>query len=393
MFWGLVVAALGLGALSLLLPAPQMPAPPPPSDVTRAAPEQGGPAPDAALRPDPPEAPAAPEATGLAPTTTPGTLIPQAAEAPAATPVPGQDAAPSAGPLPSAGARPLVDGDPSAGTAPSAGAVPMGEALPSNDALPDSGAVASPGAARQSSLFNSGQERGQARGQATGPGAGQATGQVTGQATGPDAGQATGLVTGQGAGTGTIPFVTPAAPEGQQAGPVLSVILLDLGLDPDGRAEVMAADIPLTFALSPDAEGAGAAAEAYVAAGHEVIVFAPDLAGETDIASLMARLPGASGIMAHSLPEGLAPVLAEAGLGFVGTEGAGRTIFRSLRARDSAAARIRILDRAALVAAQQGGAIVLADTDEGTLATLRDWAATGARAGAVTLAPLSAVQP
>ena len=207
------------------------------------------------------------------------------------------------------------------------------------------------------------------------------------------------------------------------ASPMLAIVLLDA----EDRAlaapqsALDALDLPLTFALAPDAAGAGARAAALRAAGHEVALD-PDgpvdgaTAQDVEVAlgGARAAVPGAVALVDDGPerfgtdPEALAavlPALAAAGLGLVTPPGglgaavadarrAGVPAVAAYRVMDGAGERpeviARYLDRATFEAAQAGPVVVLGRATADTVAGIALWAS-GDRAASVSVAPLSAV--
>ncbi|MCK0166463.1 divergent polysaccharide deacetylase family protein [Jannaschia sp. S6380] len=203
--------------------------------------------------------------------------------------------------------------------------------------------------------------------------------------------------------------------------PRLSIVLIhdpDLGVDIQSLA---ALEFPVTFALDPTLPGAEAAAKAYRAAGHEVVLRGEALspggsAQDIEVAFTAARaaVPQALGVL--DTPEGgfardrdaldaLLRPLSEAGMGFVaypeglnsGVTRARRegvsatTLYRELDAEDERAPVItRYLDRATFEAVQDGAAVVVGRTSPETITALYSWRL-GARAETVAPAPLSTV--
>jgi uncharacterized protein len=209
--------------------------------------------------------------------------------------------------------------------------------------------------------------------------------------------------------------------ENPEARPLLAVILIDDGIDPEERAILAQLPFPVTFAVDPVRPDAGAVAQSYRDAGKEVVMLAsaiPPGATASDLEvtfqSHFAAVPQAVAVI--DLPEGgfqnnrllaqqVVSILSVDGYGLVTFDrglnaaeqvalsaGLGHSrVFRLLDAEDEDPAAIRRhLDRAVFRAAQEDVVIVVGSGREETVAGLLEWRMEG-RADAVALAPVSAV--
>ena len=207
--------------------------------------------------------------------------------------------------------------------------------------------------------------------------------------------------------------------------PRMAVVLLDEGTMPDAVAAVTALPRPVTVAIDPARSDAAAAMAAYRAAGIEVMALMrlPAGAEPTDVAvtyeGLFALLPEAIGlidtgegglqksgpareqVLAQLAAEGRGALVAAGGLNTVARAAAQSGVALAVidRSLDAAGASDdamrRTLDRTAFSARQesgagQGGAVLLGEMTEPTLAALTDWF--GQREAAqVEIAPVSAI--
>ncbi|MEL6531869.1 MAG: hypothetical protein AAFQ06_02405 [Pseudomonadota bacterium] len=193
-----------------------------------------------------------------------------------------------------------------------------------------------------------------------------------------------------------IPFDAPAG------SPRLAVILRDTGADP---LDLSGLDLPLTLAIDPALPDAMARAEAYRAAGQEVLIYAGDLTPEGLTAAVEA-VPMALGFLeaARQDPRRLRAIeadLAASGRALIvparglnaavrGAQEAGQ-IAASLDAQALTPSELaRALERAALRAEREGRALLEAPASDAVIEDLALWAE-GARGSRVTLAPVSAV--
>ncbi len=214
-------------------------------------------------------------------------------------------------------------------------------------------------------------------------------------------------------------FAAPFGPAETRA--LLAVILID---EPDSAidlATLTGLSFPVAFAVDALHPDAADRAQAYRAAGFEVVMFGAFLidgatAQDTEeaVGAVLALVPEAVALLDtpdHRI-QGDRPVLdatvaalAETGHGLVafprGLNAAeqsaaragvpGATVFRMLDASGETAPGItRSLTRAAFAAAQEGGVVVVGHTRPATVTALSSWAL-GDRSEVVALAPLSAV--
>ncbi|WP_071673367.1 divergent polysaccharide deacetylase family protein [Nioella nitratireducens] len=213
-----------------------------------------------------------------------------------------------------------------------------------------------------------------------------------------------------------------AAPfDAAETRPLMAVILIDDESFPLGRDVLTRFDFPVTFAIDPRRPDAAEAAQAYRAAGFEVVMMAdvlleettpdevPDLLhggfdmvpeavavldtpaqaiqGRRDVLETVVEDLASSGHGLVAYPRGLN--MAEQAAGRAGVPAA--TLFREIDGdRERATVITRYLDRAAFAAAQEGTAIVVGHTYSDTVTALFSWAL-GTRSSEVALAPLSAV--
>lgn len=231
------------------------------------------------------------------------------------------------------------------------------------------------------------------------------------------------------AGDGTVAAVAPLPPlernaepfENPEGRPLVAVVIEDIGEDGIGSDRLAALDLPVTIALDPTVPGVSERAEAYRAAGKEVVMLATGLprgATASDVAvsfeSHFRALPQSLAVVDLAIggfqndrirAQQVVGLLADAGYGLLthdrGLNAAaqiaerdgvsGARIFRLLdgEAEDELTVR-RYLDRAAFRAAQTGQVTVYGQSRPETMAALLGWAMEG-RGATVTLAPLSAV--
>ena len=210
-----------------------------------------------------------------------------------------------------------------------------------------------------------------------------------------------------------------AAFENPDAKPLMSVVLMQVGGRPadDVLAQI---DFPLTFAVDPASPGAAEAAAFYRSAGFEVVMLVslPKSAAPSDVEvtfqTYMQRLPQAVAVLdapgggiqsSRDMVKQVVDILKDTGHGLVtyprglntarqiaDREGvANKLVFRAFDAAgETPAVMRRFLDQAAFRAGQEGGVIMVGQTQPDTLAALIEWSQ-GGRAGSVILAPLSAV--
>lgn len=216
-----------------------------------------------------------------------------------------------------------------------------------------------------------------------------------------------------------LPIVWQAAAKFENVAglPPVAIILIDDGSLPMGVQIVASLGMPVTVALDPTAPDAAGSAAAYHAAGVEVAALAalPGGATPTDavvaLQASFATLPGAVALVDAGGNVSASRELAQAVLGWLGPEGRGfawlasgtdqavraadevsvpsRAILRDLDGNGQEEGVIRrFLDNAPMRARQDGAAVLLARLRPETVNALSLWSAT-ARAGSVTLAPLS----
>ncbi len=368
---GLVVAGLGLGAASYLVPA----------RVTAPS-VQSAPAPEAAA----PEA-VAPEVAvpEVAEQTAPASAQTEAQPAPPALPQVEPATEPAADPAAEASAEPepapapseaLLDPAPEQSTGAKVATPPQpGDALQtptiSADPAPDATALDAPSLARP---------------------------------------------------LGATPLQAFAAPFAGAGGkPLFAIVLLDTGAVDIDRAVWASLPLPVSFAVDPESPTAAEAMALYRAAGKEVIILPTSLpAGaqasdvETSLAAYQAMLPESVAVMSDPVSgfqddRELASLVVPA----IGAQGRGVLLFdkglnsaAQIAQRDgipyamiskmidtggeSVTVMRRYLDRAVFKAAQDGATVVMGQTLPGTLSALTEWSLEG-RAGDVTLAPISAL--
>ncbi|MEJ6388950.1 divergent polysaccharide deacetylase family protein [Gymnodinialimonas ulvae] len=223
--------------------------------------------------------------------------------------------------------------------------------------------------------------------------------------------------------SGDLPAIEAfAAPfDASETRPLLAVILIDEPDSPIELSTLTGLSFPVAFAVDALHPDAADRAQAYRAAGFEVVMLGSMLvdgatARDTEVAVGAARVVVPEAVALLDTPDhriqGDRPVLdatvamlAETGQGLVafprGLNAAeqsalragvpGATVFRMLDDADDTAPRItRALTRAAFTAAQEGGVVVVGHTRPDTVTALVSWALSD-RSEAVALAPLSAV--
>ena len=195
--------------------------------------------------------------------------------------------------------------------------------------------------------------------------------------------------------------------------PRLGLILFDPAEDAEAEAAILALPVPVSVALPPFAEDAPRRAQAYAAAGHEVLLSLetiPALAVATDLEVLFAAwiedFPDALGVIdppsgdarrGRSLAPALIPLLSDLELALVASERglspllstarqggvAHLGIYRSLDAAEGDAAALgRILERVAFEALRHDRLAVIARADDPeTRAALATWLATAGSGG------------
>lgn len=211
-----------------------------------------------------------------------------------------------------------------------------------------------------------------------------------------------------------IPFENPAGL------PLLAVVLVDDGSLPHEAVALSGIPFPITVALDPSLPDAKDRAEAYRAAGLEVVAMPrlPEGARPEDVEvtyeAAFSALPQAVAVLdagqgglqaARSVTDQAMANLGAAGRGLLtnsrglnmaarAAEAAGvpsATVYRDLDDEDQDARTIRrFLDQAAFRARQQSGVVLLGHIRPDTISALILWG-TAERAGQVALAPLSAV--
>ena len=221
---------------------------------------------------------------------------------------------------------------------------------------------------------------------------------------------------------GAPPLQAFAAPFAGAGGkPLFAIVLLDTGAADIDRAVWASLPLPLSFAVDPESPTAAEAMALYRAAGKEVIILPTSLpAGaqasdvETSLAAYQAMLPQSVAVMSDPVSgfqddRDLAALVVPA----VGAQGRGVLLFdkglnsaAQIAQRDgipyamiskmidadgeSVPVMRRYLDRAVFKAAQDGAAVVMGQTLPDTLTALTEWSLEG-RAGDVALAPISAL--
>ncbi|MGO4915063.1 divergent polysaccharide deacetylase family protein [Pseudogemmobacter sp. W21_MBD1_M6] len=340
-----------------------------------------------------PDAPAtdAPVAPGVEVPATPAAPVvkitpepePAAAPEPEPAPTPQTAETPQTAPLPEPQTEPAVTPDQNAGTAPEAPAPPTGVLTPA-------------------------------------PGIGDlAPGVLTNRL--PRIGDAP-AGAGQVADNGAVPalIANSVAFEPTEDGPLMSVVLIDMGEPRPDAATLKAFPFALTIAIDPVRPDAAEAAAFYRAAGAEVLILTnlPEgsMPADLEVAfqSYLSMIPDAVGVLdvpvsavqkSRDLAKQLAQILVASGHGLVtfpkGLNSAQQEakregvktalIFRSVD-NDKPAPDVlrRALDQAAFRAGQEGGVIVIGHTYPDTITTVLEWGV-DERAGGVVMAPVSAV--
>lgn len=202
--------------------------------------------------------------------------------------------------------------------------------------------------------------------------------------------------------------------------PLMSIVLIDDGTSAVETSALSGFPYPLSVALDPAWDGAGAAMEQYRAAGLDVLLLA-DLPGgarpqdlEANFEAWSAQLPEVVGVMeapgsalqeSRALTDQLADILSSTGHGLVlypnGLDTARKlasrqgvpaaTIFRDFDADGQAPDVIRrFLDHAAFRAGQEGGVVMVGRLRPETVQALLVWGLQD-RASSVSLAPISAL--
>lgn len=203
--------------------------------------------------------------------------------------------------------------------------------------------------------------------------------------------------------------------------PLMAIVLIDDGSSAIGAQALDSFPYPISFALDADWPGADPASRAYRAAGFEVLAMAdlPRGAGAADVETAMQAVlravPGSVAVLegpgrglqsGRAVSEQLVPVLQDSGHGLVlqpsGLDTAQKliaregvpalTLFRDFDGEGQGVQTIRrFLDQAALRATQEDtGVIMLGRLRADTISALLLWGLQD-RAGAVTLAPVSAL--
>lgn len=221
---------------------------------------------------------------------------------------------------------------------------------------------------------------------------------------------------------GAPPLQAFAAPFAGAGGkPLFAIVLLDTGAADIDRAVWASLPLPVSFAVDPESPTAAEAMALYRAAGKEVIILPTTLpAGaqasdvETSLAAYQAMLPESVAVMSDPVSgfqddRDLASLVVPA----VGAQGRGVLLFdkglnsaAQIAQRDgipyamiskmidaggeSVPVMRRYLDRAVFKAAQDGAAVIMGQTLPDTLTALTEWSLEG-RASDVALAPISAL--
>ncbi len=218
------------------------------------------------------------------------------------------------------------------------------------------------------------------------------------------------------------PLLAFARPFAAEAGvPLFAILLHDIGAAGMSREDLANLPFAVTFVIDPSAPDAAEAAQAYRAAGQEVMIeigALPEGATPADLEqsfhALALALPqtvamldaAASGLQENRpLATQAIPILKAQGRGIVTYEqGLGAadqvaqreglahaSIFRVLDAEGEATAVIRrYLDRAAFKAVQEGKVLVIGQTRPETVAAILEWMVEG-RGSSVQLAPVTAL--
>ena len=203
--------------------------------------------------------------------------------------------------------------------------------------------------------------------------------------------------------------------------PLMSIVLIDVGLDGMDRAGLTTFPFPVTFAVNPARGNAGTAAKTFRDAGLEVIAQAPPMPDGTTpedvgprIEGLLDFVPTAIGLVDaeqggfqsnRRMIGSAISTLAEGGYGLLtydrGLNSAQQMaeaeglpsaiVFRTLDAeREDAETIKRYLDRAAFKAGQDGHVIMIGHSYPETVTAIFTWQRDPRSAG-VELAPLSAI--
>ncbi|MCC5970528.1 MAG: divergent polysaccharide deacetylase family protein [Pararhodobacter sp.] len=212
-----------------------------------------------------------------------------------------------------------------------------------------------------------------------------------------------------------------AAPFERAPGPLFAIILDDASADPDAEVAILALPMPVSVALDPQDPDAPRRAQAYRAAGHEIVMLAAGLpAGATPsdlevtfdgwfraLPETVALLdPPQGGFQGNrALAQALMPFLAADGHGLVTYERglnparqsansagvANTSVFRIIDSDNENQHTIRrYLDRATFRAQQEGQVVVMGRAAHAeTIAGLIGWRMEG-RAGQVLIVPVSA---
>lgn len=229
--------------------------------------------------------------------------------------------------------------------------------------------------------------------------------------------------TGAGNGAADLPArERHAAAHEPAAGPLFAILLLDMPADPAAEAAITALPMPVGVVLDPHDPDAPRRAQAYRAAGHEVVILAgglPQGATPSDLDvtfdAWFRALPEAVAVIDaaergfqgdRALAQAIMPFLAADGHGLITHERglnpaqqsansagvANATVFRIIDGGDENQFTIRrYLDRATFRAQQEGRVVVMGraahpDTIDGLIG----WRMEG-RAGQVAMVPVSAV--
>lgn len=205
---------------------------------------------------------------------------------------------------------------------------------------------------------------------------------------------------------------------GEVAGPMLSIVLVDIAqLGPEDAA-IQNLPFPVTFGVDVLATEAGARAQAYRDSGLEVLAMVglPDGAQVTDVATTLAQareimpvsmgfldVPASSYQASRQIAAQVVATAKESGHGLLtfprglnaleqeaqSESQPAITVFRDIDGRGQDVAAIkRFLDQAAFRAGIDGGLVLLGRSTNETIQALAEWAL-GNRAATVSLVPLS----
>jgi len=234
----------------------------------------------------------------------------------------------------------------------------------------------------------------------------------------------TGLTPDQEIDLATLPAIVryAAAFERPEGRALLSVVILDVGVEEGGLepAALAVLGLPVTIAVSPSRSDAANRAAIYRAAGLEVAILAPELptgatASDLEVSyqSFVSSLPETMAVIGQPdaqfqtnrrTAQHLASLLSADGRGLIsysrGLNPAGQeaekvgvahaAVYRELdNDHENAGTISRYLDRAAFEADQKGQVLVLGHSYPATIAALNEWAVAGAKGTAI--APASAV--